>query len=284
VIEKRVGLVQVVNSGYQYQYQDQERQDELGLNWDSFKWRNYDYAIGRFMSIDPLSEEYSYQSPYNFAENRVIDGRELEGLEWASIKNDDGTSTRQLTVQMHNTSSLSEKQVAKVTATMQADFAKSFSGEGSTAKLVVNNVTEAKGDYLVSLVDTKSNTLYDKSTGEVIGKTYVGGKTGELGQTQKNSFEVTATVDGSKRSDSDMSRSFSHEAGHTAGLQHPWEASNPVSDIKQGAAGVTNSTVKSNLMNSDGNKSNPSTSGTNLTSGQLKSVDQTIKTQEVKTP
>jgi RHS repeat-associated protein len=67
--------------GYKYKYQGQERQDELGLNWDSFKFRNYDYAIGRFMSIDPLAEKYSYQSPYNFCENRVLEARELEGLE-----------------------------------------------------------------------------------------------------------------------------------------------------------------------------------------------------------
>lgn len=38
-------------------------------------------AIGRFMSVDPLAEKYAYQSPYNFSENRVIDARELEGLE-----------------------------------------------------------------------------------------------------------------------------------------------------------------------------------------------------------
>ncbi|MFH7017272.1 RHS repeat-associated core domain-containing protein [Flavobacterium sp. FlaQc-47] len=67
---------------YNYKYQGQERQDELSLNWDSFKWRNYDYAIGRFMCIDPLAEKYTYNSPYAFAENRVVDGRELEGLEW----------------------------------------------------------------------------------------------------------------------------------------------------------------------------------------------------------
>ena len=66
---------------YKYKFQGQERQDELGLNWDSYKYRNYDYTIGRFMSIDPLAEEYNYQSPYNFAENRVIDHLELEGLE-----------------------------------------------------------------------------------------------------------------------------------------------------------------------------------------------------------
>jgi len=64
----------------------QERNEELGLNWDSFKWRNYDYAIGRFMNVDPLSEKYAYQSHYNFAENRVIDGRELEGLEWKNFR------------------------------------------------------------------------------------------------------------------------------------------------------------------------------------------------------
>ena len=71
---------------YDYKFQGQERQDELGLNWDSFKWRNYDYAIGRFMNIDPLAEKYAYQSPYNFSENRVIDGRELEGLEWQNFR------------------------------------------------------------------------------------------------------------------------------------------------------------------------------------------------------
>ncbi len=66
---------------WQYKYQGQERQDELNLNWDSFKWRNYDFAIGRFMSVDPLAEDYSYNSTYAFAENKVIWSRELEGLE-----------------------------------------------------------------------------------------------------------------------------------------------------------------------------------------------------------
>ncbi|MEC4048616.1 hypothetical protein OX284_004180 [Flavobacterium sp. SUN046] len=70
---------------YNYKYQGQERQDELGLNWDSFKWRNYDMAIGRFMSIDPLSEKFAYQSHYNFSEDRVVDSREFEGMEKVQI-------------------------------------------------------------------------------------------------------------------------------------------------------------------------------------------------------
>ncbi|WP_338409100.1 RHS repeat-associated core domain-containing protein, partial [uncultured Flavobacterium sp.] len=72
---------EVNGTEHKYKYQEQERQDELGLNWDSFKWRNYDYAIGRFMSIDPLAEKYAYNSTYAFQENKMGMGRELEGLE-----------------------------------------------------------------------------------------------------------------------------------------------------------------------------------------------------------
>ncbi|WP_370032348.1 RHS repeat-associated core domain-containing protein [Flavobacterium sp. 28YEA47A] len=66
---------------YNYKFQGQERQEELGLNWDSFKWRNYDPALGRFMNIDPLAESYPYNSTYTFQENKMGMGRELEGLE-----------------------------------------------------------------------------------------------------------------------------------------------------------------------------------------------------------
>lgn len=72
----------IVGTENNYQtYQGQEINKELGLNWLSFKYRNYDPAIGRFMSIDPLTEEYTDWSPYVFSGNRVIDARELEGLE-----------------------------------------------------------------------------------------------------------------------------------------------------------------------------------------------------------
>ncbi len=55
------------------------------MNWYAFKWRNYDASLARFHNIDPLAEEFTYNSPYNFAENRVVDGVELEGLEWENF-------------------------------------------------------------------------------------------------------------------------------------------------------------------------------------------------------
>lgn len=96
---KHKGYNEVVNSNRneaaeKYKFQEQERNEELGLNWDSFKWRNYDYAIGRFMNIDPLAEKYNYWTPYAFSGNRLIDARELEGLEPLSIH----SSTRNLVI------------------------------------------------------------------------------------------------------------------------------------------------------------------------------------------
>ncbi|UKB81345.1 DUF6443 domain-containing protein [Chryseobacterium sp. MEBOG07] len=72
-----------ISPNYKYSTQGQEKQTETG--WSSYRWRNYDPAMGRFFNVDPLSEKYTYQSHYNFSENRVVDARELEGLERISI-------------------------------------------------------------------------------------------------------------------------------------------------------------------------------------------------------
>ena len=69
-------------AGNKYKFLGQERQDELGLNWDTFRYRNYDYAIGRFMGVDPLAEKYLSISPYAYCLNNPIlfsdpDGKEI---------------------------------------------------------------------------------------------------------------------------------------------------------------------------------------------------------------
>lgn len=62
-------------------FQGQRFDDDLGLNWVQFKWRNHDPQIGRFIEIDPLSEKYVHNSTYAFSENKVTAHVELEGLE-----------------------------------------------------------------------------------------------------------------------------------------------------------------------------------------------------------
>ncbi len=62
-------------------YQKQEFTEDLGLNTHEWKYRISDPAIGRFWQIDPLAEDYPYNSTYAFQENKLGMGIELEGKE-----------------------------------------------------------------------------------------------------------------------------------------------------------------------------------------------------------
>jgi RHS repeat-associated protein len=72
------------NEGYRYGFQGQEKDDEVKGEGNSvnYKYRMHDPRVGRFFAVDPLSPKYPHNSVYAFSENRVIDGIELEGLEY----------------------------------------------------------------------------------------------------------------------------------------------------------------------------------------------------------
>ncbi len=72
------------SADYRYGFNGQEKDNEkAGLgNTIVFKYRIHDTRLGRFLSVDPLEGEYPWNSTYAFAENRVIDGIDLEGKEY----------------------------------------------------------------------------------------------------------------------------------------------------------------------------------------------------------
>ncbi len=73
------------SSEYRYGFNGKEKdQDgEFGsiTNYD-YGFRIYNPATGRFLSVDPLTREYSMLTPYQFASNRPIDGIDIDGLEY----------------------------------------------------------------------------------------------------------------------------------------------------------------------------------------------------------
>jgi len=70
---------------FQGQLHDDEIYGATGTSY-AFEYRMHDPRVGRFCSIDPLAAKYPHNSPYAFSENRVIDGIDLEGLEYVSIE------------------------------------------------------------------------------------------------------------------------------------------------------------------------------------------------------
>jgi RHS repeat-associated protein len=58
-----------------------EFEDGSGLDWYEYGMREYDAQIGRFFRIDPLTDEYPYLTPYQYAGCEPIANVDMDGLE-----------------------------------------------------------------------------------------------------------------------------------------------------------------------------------------------------------
>jgi RHS repeat-associated protein len=84
---------------YRYGFNGKENDNEVkgeGAQLD-YGMRIYDPRLGRFLSVDPLTKSYPWNSPYAFAENDVVRSVDLDGMErkvvihWVEKIYNDGT-------------------------------------------------------------------------------------------------------------------------------------------------------------------------------------------------
>ncbi len=69
-------------ANYRYGFNGKERDNNLGggTHYD-YGFRIYKPRIAKFLSVDPLAQEYPWYTPYQFAGNRPINSIDLDGLE-----------------------------------------------------------------------------------------------------------------------------------------------------------------------------------------------------------
>ncbi|MDQ0780244.1 DUF6443 domain-containing protein [Chryseobacterium sp. W4I1] len=250
-----------------YKFQEQELQE---TGFYSFKWRNYMPDVGRFFNIDPLAEKYTHNSTYAFSENRVIDARELEGLE-AEVINKSTRNTPvsndvsgypvntpakiQLTANVVQ-GSFTNEQVEQKLSTVENNFKK----DGINLTIIQDNSATYKIDMTypgesVTIVNDNGTTR----TGTVLGDAPLGDP-------------ITATV---KAKDGNTD-TITHEIGHTFGSDHIWE---PNSGVENTPANINN------RMNS---YENPTSSmkglGTEFNKNQIQKMEETVKANSFRLP
>lgn len=244
-------------------FQGQENVDDLGLNWDSFKWRNHQSDIGRFFNVDPLTDKYVYNSPYAFSENRVVNGRELEGLEWVQSISDNAV-TFTVTLKVANTANISPEALKTNMTNISKQIQESFKGKSVDGKLTYNTKV---------VVDFKSKVDPEKDFYVDFVKEVEGGSAGSVGlvdregDTQINRIQVQVAPPNhpEDRTDQEIARTGAHETGHTGGLSH-------AVDGDKDKTGVV--LEPDNLM-----RQSQQTSGTVVNSQQLDKLHKNVKDQ-----
>jgi RHS repeat-associated protein len=83
------------NGSYRYGFNGREEDDEVKGDGNSldYKMRIYDPRIGRFLSVDPIADDYPQLTPYQFASNQPIESIDMDGMErvdYRAVKGDDG--------------------------------------------------------------------------------------------------------------------------------------------------------------------------------------------------
>jgi RHS repeat-associated protein len=71
------------NGGYRYGFNGKENDNEVKGegNQQDYGFRIYDPRLVKFLSIDPLTRQYPWYTPYQFAGNKTINSTDLDGLE-----------------------------------------------------------------------------------------------------------------------------------------------------------------------------------------------------------
>ena len=183
-----------------------------------FKYRVHDPRIAKFLSVDPLAPEYPWNSPYAFAENRVIDGADLEGREWDKKTDEQGkttviTSNLDFSISTDAPSFINWELYKETINNKFNEIIQDASG-GS----VSGEITFEKSNVVNQLVPSLTVTKQGKVIKVIGGKDLYA-----AGQTTGNHASIPILDrHGVVRSPEEYALTVIHEILHTARIEHPF--------------------------------------------------------------
>lgn len=224
-------VVTSTNTALNYKYNGKEFEDDLGLNTYDYGARNYDAAIGRWSSIDPLAEKYTNLSPYTYVANMPIvaydpDGKQIDiTLNYKKddngniVRDSDGNATItgidiNITGKVINFSNNKVDMDAAI-GDMKLYFENAFSTDADGIKINATfNFSEVDSmedveeqDHLIVLAEPGSNNIAKGMVNQIGGKVAFVDADYFTGL-----FDTTIGTEGEYTT--------SHELGHLFGLEH----------------------------------------------------------------
>ncbi len=223
------------SNAQRWKYQGQELNEDFGLNVYEFKYRMHDPAIGRFWQVDPLAEDYAYNSTYAFQENKLGIGIELEGLEVSRHEwlDDNGRNNIRYdaNIKVFNNSSASINDVIDYANGFAGQIENDFSGTDSDGNIVSTSVSlefvaevDPENDYYIEFTDK----VIDPDTGKAA---TAEGRANVIGDAEVNRMQVlipgkSGASYGEPVTEDRLPYTGAHEYGHTVGLDHQVGSSN----------------------------------------------------------
>lgn len=216
---------------YKYSYGGKELNDELGLDLYDFGARNYDAAIGRWLNVDPLAENYIGFSPYHFSGNNPINYRDVDGRYYVGTngKKVNFTQGKDGTIKVgKNASAELRRLVNSVNSSgSKTAIAQIMTASQNESKIHVKITKEKIDNGLLGVHqahDKDGNMLkWDDEKGDFNGTpAYVNGKDGVYSEATITIFEGNIEESGGNGDfygfnvtiDQEIANTFQHESNH----------------------------------------------------------------------
>jgi RHS repeat-associated protein len=152
------------NKNYRYNFNGKEQDKETtGTTTYDYGFRIYNPALGRFLSVDPLTYSYPYYTPYQFAGNMPIAAIDLDGLEQYVVtyyKDQHGTTSKiEVRAYFLNDGSIQDQDVHKMKYQTKDGEESAVPDGGKIAKgnvLVFEVRNEGAKNESISIVDERN--------------------------------------------------------------------------------------------------------------------------------
>jgi len=225
------------NIKYKYGFNGMEKDDDINVNGGSYDFsaRIYDSRLSRFLSVDPLFRNYPFSSPYSYAQNRPIDGRDIEGLEWSQSTTTyaNGWTETKFTVKIKvvNKSSLTAVEFQAMLSAMKKDAEAIYNIEDHDNKtaysmdIIFEEVTEVgETDFSLTIID---NVVDDKKAGHAEQNDTKENDIVIVGYKETTDYwgnELVQRPSNGMLGSTNLGATLAHELGHTANAIDPENA------------------------------------------------------------